>query len=126
MATGTSCAACRPRAPQLKVLAGRAAQCVEQTLQASFGEAQVAHRLAQLLPLRGQLFVGNSLIVRWSMRWGSCLQAIRYTVTVAPAVSMDWFQPLPGYSAAAGCRRWRSRAICRRCTILTVWRYCVR
>ncbi|EKS7766179.1 2-succinyl-5-enolpyruvyl-6-hydroxy-3-cyclohexene-1-carboxylic-acid synthase [Edwardsiella piscicida] len=53
-----------PWAPELKALAERAAQCVEQTLQASFGEAQVAHRLAQLLPLRGQLFVGNSLIVR--------------------------------------------------------------
>lgn len=53
-----------PWAPELNQLAERAAQCVADELQDAFGEAQVAHRLAQLLPLQGQLFVGNSLIVR--------------------------------------------------------------
>ena len=34
------------------------AQCEE------FGEAQLAHRIRQYLPEQGQLFVGNSLVVR--------------------------------------------------------------
>ncbi|AOV96434.1 2-succinyl-5-enolpyruvyl-6-hydroxy-3-cyclohexene-1-carboxylic-acid synthase [Edwardsiella hoshinae] len=54
----------QPWAPELATLAERAAQCVADEVQECFGEAQVAHRLAQLLPAQGQLFVGNSLIVR--------------------------------------------------------------
>lgn len=54
----------QPWAPELAVLAERAAQCVAEAVRDHFGEAQVAHRLAQLLPAQGQLFVGNSLIVR--------------------------------------------------------------
>lgn len=37
---------------------------VRHRLQAQFSEAAVAHQLPELLPPRGQLFVGNSLIVR--------------------------------------------------------------
>lgn len=37
---------------------------VRQRLQAQFSEAAVAHQLPELLPPRGQLFVGNSLIIR--------------------------------------------------------------
>ncbi|MFV4847029.1 2-succinyl-5-enolpyruvyl-6-hydroxy-3-cyclohexene-1-carboxylic-acid synthase [Edwardsiella tarda] len=54
----------QPWAPELAVLAERAAQCVAEAVRDHFGEAQVAYRLAQLLPAQGQLFVGNSLIVR--------------------------------------------------------------
>lgn len=54
----------QPWAPELAVLAEHAAQCVAEAVRDHFGEAQVAHRLAQLLPAQGQLFVGNSLIVR--------------------------------------------------------------
>lgn len=39
-------------------------RCVAEYLNDKFGEATVAHRLAELLPENGQLFVGNSLIVR--------------------------------------------------------------
>lgn len=35
-----------------------------ETLAGQFSEAAVAHQLAELLPDNGQLFVGNSLIVR--------------------------------------------------------------
>ncbi len=53
----------RAWAEELEVLAEQAEECVEQ-LCAGFGEAQVAHRLPALLPRQGQLFVGNSLVVR--------------------------------------------------------------
>lgn len=50
-------------APELQTLASATLrQAQAQT--ADFGEAQVAQRIGQLLPAEGQLFVGNSLVVR--------------------------------------------------------------
>lgn len=45
-------------------LAETTQNCVEKQLSGQFSEAAVAHQLPELLPPRGQLFVGNSLIVR--------------------------------------------------------------
>ncbi|MGO1237762.1 MAG: 2-succinyl-5-enolpyruvyl-6-hydroxy-3-cyclohexene-1-carboxylate synthase, partial [Hafnia alvei] len=53
-----------PWAPELELLADTAQQCVTEYLDEHFGEAQVAQRIPELLPENGQLFVGNSLIVR--------------------------------------------------------------
>ncbi|CAI2421778.1 2-succinyl-5-enolpyruvyl-6-hydroxy-3-cyclohexene-1-carboxylate synthase [Serratia ficaria] len=57
----------QPRSPW----AGELARLAEQALDAAsshlihrFGEAQLAHRLPELLPENGQLFLGNSLVVR--------------------------------------------------------------
>lgn len=52
-----------PWAMALKTIAQQASQSVAQATHA-FGEAQLAHRIAELLPQAGQLFVGNSLVVR--------------------------------------------------------------
>lgn len=52
-----------PWAEELTSLAWQTLEKVEQGT-GEFGEAQVAQRLPQLLPEGGQLFVGNSLIVR--------------------------------------------------------------
>lgn len=52
-----------PWAPRLALLAGEAQHRVEAATSA-FGEAQIAHRLPGLLPKQGQLFLGNSLVVR--------------------------------------------------------------
>ncbi|MBW7983680.1 2-succinyl-5-enolpyruvyl-6-hydroxy-3-cyclohexene-1-carboxylic-acid synthase [Enterobacillus tribolii] len=51
-------------APELTELAARTRQCTQTYLASRFGEAQAAQRLPVLLPDNGQLFVGNSLIVR--------------------------------------------------------------
>ncbi|MBV7406217.1 2-succinyl-5-enolpyruvyl-6-hydroxy-3-cyclohexene-1-carboxylic-acid synthase [Enterobacter sp. ENT03] len=48
---------------EVPALAQQAWQAVE-AQRASFGEAQLAHRLADYLPEQGQLFLGNSLVVR--------------------------------------------------------------
>lgn len=52
-----------PWAMALEALAKEASQQVAQATQ-RFGEAQLASRIAELLPQAGQLFVGNSLVVR--------------------------------------------------------------
>lgn len=55
-----------PRAPwcsDIPALAQQAWQRVEAQRE-TFGEAQLAHRLADYLPEQGQLFLGNSLVVR--------------------------------------------------------------
>jgi 2-succinyl-5-enolpyruvyl-6-hydroxy-3-cyclohexene-1-carboxylate synthase len=57
----------QPRSPwadELTTLAGNALDAVSGHLVNRFGEAQLAHRLPELLPENGQLFLGNSLIVR--------------------------------------------------------------
>lgn len=57
----------QPRSPWCSALADLAEQSyrlVAKQLNGQFSEAAVAHQLDQLLPERGQLFVGNSLIVR--------------------------------------------------------------
>lgn len=53
----------RPWCPQLAQLARQTTHYLRQHLQ-QFGEAQLAHRLAVLLPDNGALFIGNSLSVR--------------------------------------------------------------
>lgn len=50
-------------ASDLNPLIARTQQLIAEHCQ-PFGEAQLAHRLAELLPPAGQLFIGNSLIVR--------------------------------------------------------------
>lgn len=57
----------QPRSPwceKLWALTKRTQQHVTAKLHNQFSEAAVAHQLPQLLPPKGQLFVGNSLIVR--------------------------------------------------------------
>lgn len=57
----------QPRSPwagDLSALADDALDATSQYLVNRFGEAQLAHRLPELLPENGQLFLGNSLIVR--------------------------------------------------------------
>lgn len=57
----------QPRSPwadELTTLADNALDAVSGHLVNRFGEAQLAHRLPELLPENGQLFLGNSLIVR--------------------------------------------------------------
>ncbi|BET97611.1 2-succinyl-5-enolpyruvyl-6-hydroxy-3-cyclohexene-1-carboxylic-acid synthase [Xenorhabdus taiwanensis] len=53
-----------PWADELNSWSKSAFKCVETKLTGEFNEAAVAHQLHQLLPEQGQLFVGNSLIVR--------------------------------------------------------------
>lgn len=53
-----------PWADELTQLADNALDAVSGHLVNRFGEAQLAHRLPELLPENGQLFLGNSLIVR--------------------------------------------------------------
>lgn len=53
-----------PWATELAVYSESAQAQVIETLSGQFSEAAVAHQLAELLPDNGQLFVGNSLIVR--------------------------------------------------------------
>ncbi|HBO24054.1 MAG TPA: 2-succinyl-5-enolpyruvyl-6-hydroxy-3-cyclohexene-1-carboxylic-acid synthase [Providencia sp.] len=48
----------------LPQLAEKAQQLVKSQLQGQYSEAAIAHQLPELLPPKGQLFVGNSLIVR--------------------------------------------------------------
>ncbi|NYA42690.1 2-succinyl-5-enolpyruvyl-6-hydroxy-3-cyclohexene-1-carboxylic-acid synthase [Serratia fonticola] len=57
----------QPRSPwagDLSALADDVLDATSQYLVNRFGEAQLAHRLPELLPENGQLFLGNSLIVR--------------------------------------------------------------
>ncbi len=49
---------------ELVTLAQKAQHYVHQQLSEQFSEIAIAHQLPELLPSRGQLFVGNSLIVR--------------------------------------------------------------
>ncbi|KEY60385.1 2-succinyl-5-enolpyruvyl-6-hydroxy-3-cyclohexene-1-carboxylic-acid synthase [Serratia sp. DD3] len=55
---------CAPWAGELATLAQQAFQVSAEYLHNRFGEAQLAQRLPELLAENGQLFVGNSLIVR--------------------------------------------------------------
>lgn len=53
-----------PWAGELTICSENAQAHVAEALNEQFSEAAVAHQLAELLPDNGQLFVGNSLIVR--------------------------------------------------------------
>lgn len=53
----------------------------------TFSEAGLAHRIRQYLPEQGQLFVGNSLVVRLIDAFRSCRWATRCTATAVPAAS---------------------------------------
>ncbi|MDX7987255.1 2-succinyl-5-enolpyruvyl-6-hydroxy-3-cyclohexene-1-carboxylic-acid synthase [Xenorhabdus sp. 12] len=59
-----ACSQPLPWADELGIWAKKARECVEIKLAGKFSEASVAHQLHQLLPQHGQLFIGNSLIVR--------------------------------------------------------------
>lgn len=56
---------CAGWAMQLASISARVYQHVV-THTSQFGETQLAHRLPQLLPSGGQLFIGNSLVIRFS------------------------------------------------------------
>ncbi len=56
--------------------------------QRAFGEAQLAQRIRGYLPEQGQLFAGNSPVVRLIDAPRSCRPGIRSTATAAPAASM--------------------------------------
>ncbi|SFU41950.1 2-succinyl-5-enolpyruvyl-6-hydroxy-3-cyclohexene-1-carboxylic-acid synthase [Xenorhabdus koppenhoeferi] len=51
-------------ADELEIWSRKAFECTQTKLAERFSEAAVAHQLHQLLPEQGQLFIGNSLIVR--------------------------------------------------------------
>ncbi|SLM63933.1 2-succinyl-5-enolpyruvyl-6-hydroxy-3-cyclohexene-1-carboxylic-acid synthase [Dickeya aquatica] len=51
-------------ATDIQACAARVRERVTTWLSSGFGEAQLAHRVTQLLPAQGQFFVGNSLTVR--------------------------------------------------------------
>ncbi|SFN87720.1 2-succinyl-5-enolpyruvyl-6-hydroxy-3-cyclohexene-1-carboxylic-acid synthase [Xenorhabdus japonica] len=53
-----------PWADELNTWSRSASKCVETKLAGEFSEAAVAYQLSQLLPEEGQLFIGNSLIIR--------------------------------------------------------------
>ncbi|HGJ5891613.1 MAG TPA: 2-succinyl-5-enolpyruvyl-6-hydroxy-3-cyclohexene-1-carboxylic-acid synthase [Arsenophonus apicola] len=55
---------CLPWANELIAIVNSVYSGVRKQLDQQFSEAAIAHQLAQLLPINGQLFVGNSLIVR--------------------------------------------------------------
>lgn len=56
--------ACLPWANALIAIVNSVYSGVTQQFEHQFSEAAIAHQLTQLLPTNGQLFVGNSLIVR--------------------------------------------------------------
>ncbi len=102
----------------------------EQAMQAviarrdAFGEAQLAHRISDYLPEQGQLFVGNSPVVR-------LIDALSQLPAGYPVYSNRGASGIDGLlSTAAGVqrqaanRRWRLWAISPHFTISTRWRYC--
>jgi 2-succinyl-5-enolpyruvyl-6-hydroxy-3-cyclohexene-1-carboxylate synthase len=83
----------------------------------AFGEAQLAHRIHRYLPDQGQLFVGNSLVVR-------LIDALAQLPAGYPVYSNRGASGIDGllataagFSAPAPARRWRSSAISPRSTI---------
>ena len=104
----------------------------EQAMQAviarrdAFGEAQLAHRISDYLPEQGQLFVGNSLVVRLIDAL-SQLPAGYPVYSNRGASGIDGCSRLPpAFSGQAANRRWRLWAISPHFTISTRWRYCAR
>lgn len=91
-----------------------------------FGEAQLAQRIRGYLPEQGQLFVGNSLVVR-------LIDALAQLPAGYPVYSNRGASGIDGLIAtAAGVqrasadRRWPSLAISPRSTISTRWPCCAR
>ncbi|CAI2086785.1 2-succinyl-5-enolpyruvyl-6-hydroxy-3-cyclohexene-1-carboxylic-acid synthase [Serratia quinivorans] len=88
-----------PWADELTTLAGNALDAVSGHLVNRFGEAQLAHRLPELLPENGQLFLGNSLIVR-------LIDALTRLPTGYPVFSNRGASGIDGLiSTAAGVQR---------------------
>ncbi len=85
---------------------GRLSEAVYQQVSAvtqHFGEAQLAHRLPQLLPANGQLFLGNSLIIR-------LVDAFARLPAAYPVYSNRGASGIDGLiSTAAGVQRARPR-----------------
>lgn len=90
-------------APELQALSCATLNRVEaQTV--TFGEAQVAQRIGQLLPPAGQLFVGNSLVVR-------LIDALAQLPAAYPVFSNRGASGIDGLiSTAAGVQRANGRA----------------
>ena len=95
----------------------------EQAMQAviarrdAFGEAQLAHRISDYLPEQGQLFVGNSLVVRLIDAL-SQLPAGYPVYSNRGASGIDGAARLPpAFSGQAANRRWRLWAISPHFTI---------
>ncbi len=77
----------QPWATVIPQLAGQAWQAAVASNE-PFGEAQLAQRIRRYLPEQGQLFVGNSTVVRLIDARRSYRPGIRSTATAAPAASM--------------------------------------
>ncbi len=77
----------QPWATVIPQLAGQAWQAAVASNE-PFGEAQLAQRIRGYLPEQGQLFVGNSPVVRLIDAPRSYRPGIRSTATAAPAASM--------------------------------------
>lgn len=92
----------------------------------AFGEAQLAHRICDYLPEQGQLFVGNSTVVR-------LIDALSQLPAGYPVYSNRGASGIDGLlSTAAGVQRASGKPTLAivgdppHFTISTRWRYCVR
>ncbi len=115
----------QPWATVIPQLAGQAWQAAVASNE-PFGEAQLAQRIRGYLPEQGQLFVGNSLVVR-------LIDALAQLPAGYPVYSNRGASGIDGLIAtAAGVqrasadRRWPSLAISPRSTISTRWPCCAR
>lgn len=115
----------QPWATVIPQLAGQAWQAAVASNE-PFGEAQLAQRIWGYLPEQGQLFVGNSLVVR-------LIDALAQLPAGYPVYSNRGASGIDGLIAtAAGVqrasadRRWPSLAISPRSTISTRWPCCAR
>ncbi|RTG79470.1 2-succinyl-5-enolpyruvyl-6-hydroxy-3-cyclohexene-1-carboxylate synthase, partial [Serratia marcescens] len=96
----------QPRAPWaagLAALADKVLTAASTHLHDNFGEAQLAHRLPELLPENGQLFLGNSLVVR-------LIDALTMLPAAYPVFSNRGASGIDGLiSTAAGVQRATAR-----------------
>jgi 2-succinyl-5-enolpyruvyl-6-hydroxy-3-cyclohexene-1-carboxylate synthase len=106
----------RPWCTDIPQLSAQAWQAVARQRE-TFGEAQLAHRLAKYLPDQGQLFLGNSLVVR-------LMDALGQLPVGYPVYSNRGASGIDGLiSTAAGVQRGTrglrlpSSATCLHCTI---------
>ncbi len=116
----------QPWATVIPQLAGQAWQAAVASNE-PFGEAQLAQRIRGYLPEQGQLFVGNSLVVRLI----DALAQLPYRVSGLQQPRRQrhrWPDRHCGRlcSAPAPDRRWPSLAISPRSTISTRWPCCAR
>lgn len=115
----------KPRAATLPDLSRRAWELTHARCEA-FSEAGLAHRIRQYLPEQGQLFVGNSTVVR-------LIDAFSQLPAGYPVYSNRGASGIDGLiSTAAGVQRASAKStlaivgISPRSTTSTRWRCCVR